>query len=263
MTPDHLLPSLGPIFYDAFIVLLHVSAVTTNVRLGTTVAVVPYRNPIVLAKMVSTLDVLSGGRVILGIGAGGAPDEFQALGVPSNQRGRITNEYLDVMVNLWTQDPCSFQGRFVSYSGVRFEPKPSQRPHVPVWVGGRSEAALERAVAVGEAWHPTSMALDSLAGNMRKLRTLAESRGRRNGPLTTVHQTIRLVGDGSDRHPARTGPRRSGEGSVEEVTSDIDGYHRLGVSEIVCNFGVMEGPKLHVQMKDFSQKVMACFPEMS
>ena len=89
--------------------------------------------------MLATLDVLSGGRVIFGVGAGGAPDEFQALGVPSHQRGRRTDEYLLLMVALWTEDPTSFRGRFFSFTDVRFQPKPLQKPHPPIWVGGRSE----------------------------------------------------------------------------------------------------------------------------
>jgi probable F420-dependent oxidoreductase len=154
VTPAHLLPSFGPIFFDAFVVLSHISALTQRVKLGTTVMVVPYRNPLVAAKMIATLDSLSGGRVILGIGAGGAPDEFEALGVPNNERGRRTDEYLKIMIKLWTNDPSSYQGRFFNFSGVRFEPKPLQKPHPPIWVGGRSDAALLRAARLGDAWHP-------------------------------------------------------------------------------------------------------------
>ncbi len=138
ITPEHMHASIGPVFFDAFVVLSHVSAMTERVRLGTTVMVAPYRNPVVAAKIISSLDSLSGGRVILGVGAGGAPDEFAALGVPESQRGARTDEYLAAMIELWTTDPSSFRGRFVNFEGVRFAPKPVQTPHPPIWVGGRA-----------------------------------------------------------------------------------------------------------------------------
>src|SRR5712692_1855685 len=191
VTPNHLLPTIGPTFYDAFVVLTYAAAFTQRVKLGSTVIVVPYRNPLVVAKMLATLDVLSGGRIIFGAGVGGAPDEFQALGVPSHHRGRLTNEYLRLMVALWTQDPTNFKGRFFSFTDVRFQPKPLQKPHPPIWIGGRSEAALRRAVAFGEAWHPTSMPLPTLVATTAQLRHLAHEAGRSEGPLVTVHQGIR------------------------------------------------------------------------
>ena len=123
VTPEHMHASVGPIFLDAFVVLSHASAMTRTVRLGTTVMVTPYRNPLVAAKIISTLDSLSGGRVILGVGAGGAPDEFDALGIPESQRGRRTDEYLQAMIELWTTDPSCYNGRFVSFEGVRFAPE--------------------------------------------------------------------------------------------------------------------------------------------
>ena len=169
VTPEHLQVSMGPTFYDAFVTLSFAAAFTQRVRLGTTVIVVPYRNPLVTAKMLATLDVLSQGRVIFGIGAGGAPDE-----------------YLRVMIALWTEDPTSFQGRYFSFERVRFAPKPLQTPHPPIWVGGRSDAALRRAVGFGQAWHPTAMPLPALRERMSELRRLAGEAGRQQGLAVTV-----------------------------------------------------------------------------
>ena len=193
ITPQHLLSTIGPMFYDPFVILTYAAAFTQRVKLGTTVIVVPYRNPLVVAKMLATLDVLSQGRVIFGVGVGGAPDEFQALGVPSHQRGVRTDEYLRLMKALWTQDPTSFEGRFFSFSDVRLQPKPHQKPHPPIWVGGRSEAALRRAVAVGEAWHPTTMSWTALQQNIDQLRNWGREAGRIEGPIVTMHQGIRLA----------------------------------------------------------------------
>ena len=259
ITPSHLLPRIGPIFHDAFVVLTYAAAFTQRVKLGSSVIVIPYRNPLVVAKMVSTLDVLSGGRLILGVGAGGAPDEFQALGVPSGQRGRRTDEYLRLMIALWRQDPTSFDGRYFSFSDVRFQPKPQQKPHPPIWVGGAGDAALRRAVALGEAWHPTSMALPTLLEKMAQLRLLAQEAGRASGPMVTVHQGIRLATEG--RGPSTALARRLGQGTPEQLREDIHTYQEMGIPTIVCNFAATTVPQMWRAMETFASQVMAYFPE--
>ena len=233
VTPEDLRPTIGPIFYDAFVVLSHAAALTKVVRLGSTVIVVPYRNPLVVAKMLATLDVLSGGRVIFGAGVGGAPDEFHALGVPSRQRGRRADEYLRLMVALWTEDPTSFHGRFYSFTDVRFQPKPLQVPHPPIWIGGHSEAALRRAVAVGEAWHPTSMPMPALREKMAQLRSFADEAGRTEGPFVTVRQGIHL---NRAQEPQPAQERRMGRGTAGEIREDMAAYAELGIPVVVCNF---------------------------
>ena len=251
VTPEHLQGSMGPTFYDAFVTLSFAAAFTHRVRLGTTVIVVPYRNPLVTAKMLATLDVLSQGRVIFGVGAGGAPDEFRALGVPSNRRGSITDEYLSVMIALWTEDPTSFEGRYFSFEGVRFAPKPMQVPHPPIWVGGRSDAALRRAVGC-QAWHPTAMPLPALKERMSELRRLAVEAGRQEGPAMTVHQGIRLSADAA---PDDAG-RRPGRGTAEQVREDMAAYQELGITDVVCNFGG-DGEEVGRAMEAFGEGVMA------
>ena len=258
VTPSHLLPGMGPTFYDAFVVLTYAAAFTQRVRLGSTIIVVPYRNPLVVAKMLATLDVLSEGRVIFGVGVGGAPDEFQALGVPSHQRGRRTDEYLRLMVALWTEDPTTFKGRFFSFTDVRFQPKPHQKPHPPIWVGGRSDAALRRAVAVGEAWHPTSMRLPALREKMAQLRHLAHEAGRPDGPMVTVHQGIRLTGE----YNSVTGEeRRLGQGTAQQLREDMHHYQELGIPVVACNFAAENFEELWRDMETFAADVMAYFPE--
>jgi probable F420-dependent oxidoreductase len=264
VTPSHLMSSIGPTFYDAFVVLSYAAAFTKRVKLGSSVIVVPYRNPLVTAKMLATLDVLSGGRVIFGVGAGGAPDEFQALGVPSHLRGRLTDEYLRLMLALWTQDPTSFRGRFFSFDDVRFEPKPVQKPHPPIWVGGRSDAALRRAVAVGEAWHPTAMRPPALQERMDQLRHLAQEAGRSDGgPVVTVHQSIRLS---DERSPVsgpgyRDGERRLGQGTPQQIREDMAYYREIGVPVVVCNFASANTEELLRAMDTFANQVMPYFSE--
>ena len=257
VTPEHLHSAIGSVFHDAFVVLAQAAAVTRRVKLGSTVIVVPYRNPIVTAKMVATLDVLSEGRVIFGVGAGGAPDEFEALGVPSTERGRRTDEYFRLMVALWTEDPTTFEGRYFSFDAVRFAPKPRQQPHPPIWVGGRSDAALRRAVAFGEAWHPTSMPLPDLRERTQRLGELTSEAGRQARPDVTVHQRIRLVGPDADAD------RRLGHGSSAQVRDDLDAYRELGVPVVVCNFAADDNPALWRVMETFAREIAPHFSRPS
>ena len=250
VTPEHFYSAMGPIFFDAFVVLSHVSAMTRRVKLGTTVMVTPYRNPLVSAKVIASLDSLSGGRVVLGIGAGGAPDEFAALGVPESQRGARTDEYLAAMIELWTTDPSGFQGRFVSFENVRFAPKPAQSPHPPIWVGGRSDAALRRTVRFGEAWHPTSMPLEPLRERMDRLVAISADYGRPEPPATTIHlpvvfgETLQVPAD-----------RRMGSGSISQVVDDIASLADLGIHSVVCNFRTSTTSEVRHAMETFAQQV--------
>ena len=254
VTPEHMHRNIGPNFLDVFTVLSHVSALTTRVRLGTTVLVTPYRNPLVAAKIVSTLDLLSNGRVILGVGAGGAPDEFAALGVPENRRGAITNEYLAAMIELWTTDPSGYSGRYVNFEGVRFAPKPVQQPHPPIWVGGRSDAALRRAVRFGEALHPTGTSLDVLRERMGRLAEFSEEASRPDPPETTVHQAVSFEPTDSSAHD-----RRPGRGSPDQVCRDLVSYVEMGISFVVCNFRADDTDEQRRAMETFARRVMPSF----
>lgn len=138
-------------FYDPFVSLGWLAARTTRIEIGTTVTILPYRHPLQTARLAANLDQLSGGRFIFGVGVGWAKEEFAALGVPFNRRGAITDEYLEVIRASWTNDIGTFDGEFVQFSNVQFGPKPVRFPGPPVWVGGRSDAALRRAVRFGEA----------------------------------------------------------------------------------------------------------------
>ena len=131
--------------YDPLMVLSYVAARTTRIRLGTSVLIMPYRNPIAAAKMIATLDQMSGGRVIAGVGTGWNEAEFDALGVPFHQRGARTTEYLRLWQACWAPGETTFHGRFFSFDNMHINPKPLQQPHPPIWVGGSSRAALRRA----------------------------------------------------------------------------------------------------------------------
>jgi len=153
--PKDLAPAMGAYWTDAFTVMSFIAGATTRLRVNSGVIVMPYHHPVQFAKAVATLDVLSGGRVMLTLGAGMARGEFAALGVPFHRRGRVMDEYIDAMKVLWTEDEPEFHGQFVDFADVLFEPKPVQRPHPPLFIGGASMAALRRAARVGDGWSPS------------------------------------------------------------------------------------------------------------
>lgn len=152
--PVGLAEQMGAYWPDAFTVMAFVAGATRTINVNSGVLVLPYHRPAQLAKAVATLDVLSGGRVMLTVGAGMAADEFAALGVPFHQRGRITDEHIKAMKTLWTSEHPEYHGEFVDFAGVLFEPKPVRKPHPPIFVGGCSIFALRRAARLGDGWAP-------------------------------------------------------------------------------------------------------------
>jgi len=170
-------------FLDSIGALLHVAAHTSTVKLGTGILVLPHHNPVLLAKALTTLDVLSGGRLIAGFGGGYALAEFRALGVSFPDRGRITDESLRAIRSLWTEEEPSFQGRFASFQGIRFEPKPHQRPHPPIVVGGTAPPALRRAAREADGWYGFALTVEKTAAIVQRLRSLRAETPRAGRPL--------------------------------------------------------------------------------
>ena len=140
-------------FLDPAVALSHIAAQTTRLRLGTGIIILPQRNPLVLAKELASLDVVSRGRLIFGLGAGYLEPEFRALGAPFEQRGAVTDEAIEVLKALWTMQKPAHQGRFFSFNGIDAQPRPVQRPHPPIVVGGMSSYAARRAVRYGHGWY--------------------------------------------------------------------------------------------------------------
>jgi probable F420-dependent oxidoreductase len=157
-------------FLDPAVSLAHVAAHTRTIRLATGIIILPQRNPVVLAKELASVDVLSGGRLIFGIGAGYLQPEFEAIGAPFEDRGGRTDEYIEAIRALWTQDAPRFEGRFVSFGGIDAQPRPVQKPHPPIVVGGLSRPALRRAVRQGNGWYGFALDLEATATRVARLR---------------------------------------------------------------------------------------------
>jgi probable F420-dependent oxidoreductase len=162
--------------YDPYVVAGLIAGVTERIKIAFGVVVVPFRNPIVLAKMVATLDHLSGGRIILGVGIGGR-EEAEALGIEWKGVGRRTDEYLDAMRALWSSETPVFHGTYVQVEDVHFRPRPVQE-HIPIWVGGSSDAAFRRVLRYGEGWHVARLGVDSLRAEVDRLRRIADEEGK-------------------------------------------------------------------------------------
>src|SRR6266849_6574155 len=171
-------------YYHPLATLSYLAATTRRVRLGTSVLVLPYHNPVELAKYAASLDQMSGGRVILGVGVGAMTEEFESLGVPFRQRGALTNECMAIMRELWTSpDPYDKSERW-NLTGFKFSPKPVQQPAIPLWVGGSSPGALRRAATMGDGWHPSGMSPDEFAAGREEVRKQAAAAGRDPNALT-------------------------------------------------------------------------------
>ena len=168
---------------DPLLVLMQVAARTQRIRLGTNVYILPLRHPIAVARMVTTLDVLSGGRVSFGVGLGWLAEEFDAVGLDFASRAARGREAIRALRALWTEEEPSFHGRTVQFGPVRFEPKPAQRPHPPILVGGESGAALKRAAELGDGWYGVGHTPETAAGQMARLREYLDAAGRAGVPF--------------------------------------------------------------------------------
>ncbi len=218
-----------PPFYDPFTLLAWLSGITKKIELATTVAILPYRNPLSLARVGANVDRLSGGRFILGVGVGWAREEFEVLGVPFEKRGAVADEYLEALLELWTKDEASYQGRFVQFENVATGPRPERAPHPPIWVGGGSDAALRRAARFGDAWHPIRVRIPWLEKKAAELTAVAESIGRPT-PALCPRILLRLT------EAPEGDSRRAGEGTLEQVRRDFADLERLGCPYVLLDF---------------------------
>ena len=225
---------------DQLSLMAFVAGKSRRLRLISSVMILPHRNPVVTAKMLATIDVLSGGRVTVGVGVGWLREEFQALGAPDfDRRGAVSDEYLRIFKTLWTQDPASFRGEFYRFEALRCLPHPTQKPHPPIWIGGHSKLALRRVARLGDGWHPVGatpaapLRPSEMRASLDELRRLTEAERRDFSALTIsfkapLYDPGQSVEGGADRRPFT--------GSTQAIADDIGTYGELGVSELIFDF---------------------------
>ena len=243
-------------YCEALSTLTYLAGFTQRIKLGTSVLLTPLRDPLLAAKIIATLDYLSGGRVIVGAGVGWMEEEFEALGLNTfAERGRVTTEYIRIFKELWTKEDPQYQGRYYQVSGIKFHPKPVQKPHQPIWIGGHSPAALSRAASIGDGWMPAgligpvSLEPEEMANRIDQLRDLTEKAGRPREAVDVAFSTFVSF----DSPPA--GARRTLSGSPEKMAADITFYQQVGVQHFVFAFMGNDIETLLQNMERFAKEV--------
>lgn len=209
-------------YLEPVAVLAAVAMCTEHARIGASVFILGHRNPLVMAKMLTTIDTLSNGRLICGVGVGWWAEEFAALGIPFHTRGRQANEMLRIFKELWTTDNPQFEGEFYRFSNIGFAPKPIQKPHPPLWVGGSSPGAFRRIVTLGDGWHATFQTPEQLRHSLERLRQTAEEAGR---PFDELALSLRL--------PL---PPEAEQGPRQAIIDEYCTYKALGLTHLVVDF---------------------------
>jgi probable F420-dependent oxidoreductase len=229
--------------------LSFVASGTTRLRLGTSVLVITQRNPILAAKQAATLDVFSGGRVILGLGAGWAEQEFGFLNMAFARRGRVFNESIRLMKALWSQDSVNFSGEFYKIENAVFLPKPV-RKDIPVWIGGNGPTAIRRAGALGDGWHPVGPALADFASGAKKIRETKRS----------VTLSMRMTVDVRKKREELTtsrGERRTViSGTSAEVRRGIDSYAKAGLEYLCASMLHPSASEIIADVRKFARDVI-------
>jgi len=228
--------------FDQFTLLAYLAAISTKPRLVTSVTVIPHRGAVHTAKILATIDVLSGGRTTLGVGAGWMKEEFDALGVPDfEQRGKVTDEYLEAFKILWSEDDPHFDGKHVQFGNIHFSPKPVQEPHLPIWIGGESRPALRRTVRYGDVWFPVANnprhPLNSISlfkEGIKKLHDMADEHDR--DPANIGLALFANWFDEKKTIELETGERHLLTGKPEDIAEDMDALAALGVRDVIFNF---------------------------
>jgi probable F420-dependent oxidoreductase len=221
--------------YDPFVAMSFIAAHTKRIRAGVSVLIMPYRNPIGTAKALATLDRMSGGRLIAGVGTGWNEAEFAALGVPFRERGARTNEYLRLWQACWAPGKVSFAGTFVTFAEMHVSPKPVQQPHPPLWIGGASDAALRRAARFASVWQPTPLPIDQLVERQAALRQACSEIGREPIPTRMSFRVEFSTITGNSPPAGRERP--TGLGTPAEVAGDLRRYRdTAGLEAFQINF---------------------------
>ena len=238
--------------------LAFVSGLSERARLVTSVMILPHRNPLVTAKVLATLDVLSKGRLTVGVGVGWMREEFQALGAADfDQRGKVSDEYLEILKKCWTRDPVAHHGEFYDFEALHCMPHPIQKPHPPIWIGGHSDRSLRRVARHGDGWHPVGATSASplppseLQTLLDRLKRFADVDGRDFDSITIAFKA-------PSYDPGRVPPghdRLRFTGEPAQIAEDLLAYEALGVDEVSFDFRSPPVPRTLGRMQHFMEEV--------
>jgi probable F420-dependent oxidoreductase len=260
--------------YESLTLLAAYAPITERIKLGSAVYLLALRPPAVAAKVTATLDALCGGRLIFGVGVGGEnPREFEACGVPHRERGARVSEGIDIVRALWRDTPASFNGRFTRFEGVSIDPKPVQRPGPPIWIGGRSDAALLRAGRQGDGWVSYVVTPERYGQSVKKIREAAAAQGRELDAFVTAHLTFITVGRDyesarqawvarlSQRYAQDFGPladKYGVMGTPEQCADRIEAFRAAGCQYFLMN-AICEPPEEREQLEIIAAEILPRF----
>ena len=256
-TVDGGFPGVGDAM-EQLTLMSYIAGITSTARLVTSVMILPHRNPLATAKILATIDVLSRGRVTVGVGVGWMREEFEALSAPDfDKRGASSNEYIEIFKKCWTQDPVSHDGEFYSFKELRCMPHPVQKPHPPIWIGGHSRAALRRVAKYGDCWHPVGstsaspLPPEEFQRLLNQLKQMTEAEGRDFEALSISFKAPSYdpgrIPEGHDRLLFT--------GEPERIAEDIRAYEAMGVEEVVFDFRTPPASKTIENMEHFMTEV--------
>ena len=240
-------------FFDTLTCLAFLAGCTEKIQLGMSVMVLPYRHPLYWAKIATTIDQLSTGRLIMGVGVGWMEEEFAALGARFKERGKVSDEQLTLLKQLWTDEHITFHGNYYRVEDIAFSPKPYQKPRVPIWVGGEGKAAQRRAGQYGDAWFPYFVRITpkELAARFENVRAEAKKAGRNPDEITfACCLPIELTpGDAPQEEDYL-------KGNIGQVTKAIQKFINVGVTHIGLQFMIPHYPERQEQVERFAEEAL-------
>jgi len=269
----------APLFFESLTTLAFVAGITSRIRLGTAVLCVPYRNPVVTAKQIANLDVLSGGRLILGVGVGARRSthnqDFEVLGISRADKYARTRDHLRAMRAVWTMEKPSYQGRYVSFPETEIAPKPVQRPHPPIWFGGSGPQTIDLLAEFGVGWLPTWFDPDTYPAKIAEVRAALAARGRGDEPLAVGDEIVVCIAPTDEE--ARAASRRTVEtlssgftvrtaeqaeasaliGSPATIARKVTAFAEAGVTHFELKFVYRSVAHLEEQLRLFAREVVS------
>jgi probable F420-dependent oxidoreductase len=243
-------------YFEPLAILNYLAGCTSRILLGTSVLILPMRNPIEVAKEVAGADVLSQGRILFGVGVGWFREEFEVLRAPFHERGARTDEYVQICQTLWTQDPATFSGRYYQFREARFGPKPFQKPHPPILIAGQSPAALRRAARFGNGWHPFALTPEALAPLLPQFHAALREAGRRVEDVEISLKVRLRFGNSAEPPPPL-------HGNPDHVIATIKQYRDLGVQHLVLDCAPETIGNTLATLERFVREVRPAFEDTS
>ncbi|HET9297786.1 MAG TPA: LLM class F420-dependent oxidoreductase [Candidatus Binatia bacterium] len=240
-------------FFDTLTCLAFLAGCTEKIQLGMSVMVLPYRHPLHWAKIATTIDQLSTGRLIMGVGVGWMEEEFTAMNAPFKERGAVSDEQLTLLKQLWTEEHITFRGKYYNVDDIAFNPKPYQKPRVPIWVGGEGKFAQRRAGRYGDAWFPYFVRITAaeLAARFDYVRKMAREAGRNPDELALACcLPIELTSDYAKQEEDYL------KGSIEQISERLRMFQRVGVTHIGLQFMIPHYPERQEQIERFAKEAL-------